>query len=268
MIANARMYSIDATTAAAWRSVLEWAGRRAGVEFDVIDHPAPQPLPALWARSDLACAFMCGYPFATTMPRPTLLAAPVPSPAPYGGRPVYWTDLVVAADAPIADLHEAFGKRIAWTTEDSQSGWQAPRLLLAAYAQRHGAPLFAEAVGPLVTPRNVALAVADGRADLGPLDSYAHDLLRLHEPALAARLRAIARTPVTPIAPLVGVSTLDVSVARHLREALFAVGHAPELAAARDTLLLSGFVAVAPDAYDALVTDARRADAHGYPRVA
>jgi len=268
MIANARMYAIDATSAAAWRSVLEWVGRRANVDFDVVDYPAPLPLAALCARPDLACAFMCGYPFATMLPRPTLLAAPVPSPAPYGGRPVYWTDLVVAAEAPIADLHDAFGKRIAWTTEDSQSGWQAPRLLLAAYAQRHGAPLFAEAVGPLVTPRNVALAVAEGRADLGPLDSYAHDLLRLHEPALAARLRVIARTPVTPIPPLVGASTLDASVARRLREALFAVGHAPELSTARDTLLLSGFAAVAPEAYDALVTEARRADAQGYPRIA
>jgi ABC-type phosphate/phosphonate transport system substrate-binding protein len=268
MIANARMYSIDAATAAAWRNVLEWVRRSAGVAFDVIDYPAPQPLPALWARSDLACAFMCGYPFATTVPRPTLLAAPVPSPARYGGRPVYWTDLVVAADAPIADLHDAFGKRIAWTTEDSQSGFHAPRRLLAAYAQRHGAPLFAEAIGPLVTPRNVALAVADGRADLGPLDSYAHDLVRLHEPALAARLRVIARTPATPIPPLVGASTLDASDTRRLQEALFAVGDAPELAAAREALLLAGFAAVGPDAYDALVADARRADALGYPRIA
>ena len=105
-------------------------------------------------------------------------------------------------------------------------------------------------------------------ADLGPLDSYAHDLVRLREPALAARLRVIARTPATPIPPLVGVSTLGASDTQRLQEALFAVGHAPELAAAREALLLSGFAAVEPDAYDALVADARRADALGYPRIA
>ena len=268
MIANARMYSIDAATAAAWRDLLEWVSRRSGVDLDIIDYPAPQPLPTLWARPDLGCAFMCGYPFATAAPRPTLLAAPVPSPAPYGGRAVYWTDLVVASDAPIADLHDAFGKRIAWTTEDSQSGWHAPRLLLAPHAERPGTVLFSEAIGPLITPRNIALAVADGRADLGPLDSYAHDLLRRHDPALARRLRVIARTPATPVSPLVGAPAMDAGEAQRLRDALFAVGHASELASTREALLLSGFSAVTASAYDALVADARRADAHGYPRIA
>ena len=119
-----------------------------------------------------------------------------------------------------------------------------------------------------MTPRNIALAVADGRADIGPLDSYAHDLLRRHEPALAARLRVIARSPATPIPPLVGAHGMDATDAGRLREALVAVGAAPELASARETLLLSGFAAVAEDVYDALVADARRADALGYPRIA
>jgi ABC-type phosphate/phosphonate transport system substrate-binding protein len=268
MIANARMYSIDATTAAAWRRVLEWVSHRSGVALDVVDHPAPLPLPALWSRSDLGCVFMCGYPFATASPRPTVLAAPVPNPAPYGGRPVYWTDLVVAAESPIADLHDAFGKRIAWTAENSQSGWHAPRSLLAPYAQRHGAPLFAEAVGPLITPRNVAHAIADGRADLGSLDSYAHDLLRRHDRPLATRLRVIARTSATPIPPLVGAPSMDPSAAQRLRRALLAVGEAHELASARETLLLSGFAAVLADDYSMLATAARRADALGYVRIA
>jgi len=268
MIANARMYAIDATTAAAWRALLEWVRKRAGVALDVVDYPAPEPLPALWDRPDLGCAFMCGYPYATRSPRPTLLAAPVPSLAAYGGKAVYWTDMVVATTAPISNLHEAFGRRIAWTTEDSQSGWHAPRLLLAPHAKRQGATLFADSVGPLVTPRNVALAIAEGRVDLGPLDSYAHDLLTLHEPALAGRLRVIARTPATSIPPLVGAPGMNPLDAARVRDALLAVGDAEELAAARQSLLLAGFAAVAPSNYDKLVADARHADALGYPRIA
>jgi ABC-type phosphate/phosphonate transport system substrate-binding protein len=268
MIANARMYAIDATTAAAWRVLLEWVGKRAGVAFDVVDYPAPQPLPALWDLPDLGCAFMCGYPFATRTPRPTLLAAPVPSSAACGGKPFYWTDLVVSAATTISDLNEAFGRRIAWTTQDSQSGWHAPRLLLAPHAKRLGVPLFADSVGPLATPRNVALAVAEGRADLGPLDSYAHDLLALHEPALARKLRVIARTPATPIPPLVGASGMDPRDAARVRAALLLVGDATELASARESLLLAGFATVAPSTYDKLVADARHADALGYPRIA
>ena len=195
MIANARMYAVCPAAAVAWRTLLDWVFAHAGVTGEVFDYPAPQPLSALWARPDLACAFMCGYPFATAATRPTLLAAPVPSPAPYGERPVYWTEIVVAATASFERVEDIFGGRFAWTAEDSQSGWQAPRLLLAPHAQRRGSPLFSTTVGPLVTPREVALAVAEGRADAGPLDSYALALLRLHEPALAARLRVIAQTP-------------------------------------------------------------------------
>lgn len=268
MIANARMYSIDEATEAAWRTLLEWVVARSGVHCEVVDYPAPRPLPALWSRPDLGCAFMCGYPFATATPQPTLLAAPVPSGAHYGGRPVYWTDLVVAADSPIADLDAAFGKRIAWTTEDSQSGWHAPRLFFAAYARSRGTPLFADAIGPLVTPRNVALAVADARVDIGPLDSYAHDLLRAREPALAARLRVIATTPVTPIPPLVGAPGMPFTDATRLRDAFLAVGQAPEMASVRGSLLLSGFADVKPESYRTLTADATRADEMRYPRLA
>jgi len=267
MIASARMYAIGPAAAAAWRAILDWALTVAGVDGEVLDYPAPQPLSALWTRPDLACAFMCGYPFATAAPRPRLLAAPVPGPAEYGGRPVYWTDVVVAATARFARIEDTFGGRFAWTARDSQSGWQAPRLLLAPYAQRRGGALFAGTVGPLVTPREVAVAVAEGRADAGPLDSYAHALLRADEPGLAARLRVIARTPATPIPPLVGAAGLDPAVAIRLRAALLEVAAAPALAAARESLLLDRFVAVDADAYDRLAADARAADALGYREI-
>ena len=190
------------------------------------------------------------------------------SPASFGERPIYWTDIVVAVSASFARLEDVFGGRFAWTTEDSQSGWQAPRQLLAPHARRHDGRLFAATVGPLVTPREVALAVAEGRADAGPLDSYAHALLRKHEPALAAQFRVIAQTPATPIPPLVGAPALPSGAARRLRAALADVGSAPALAAAREALLLDGFARLPAATYDVLAAEARRADEQGYLRIA
>ena len=192
MIANARMYSVDAASAAAWRALLEWVLHRAGVEGEVVDHRSPLPLETLWSRPDLGCAFMCGYPFARATPQPIPLVALVPSPERYGGKPVYWTDLVVRDDAPLRTIADAFGRVIAYTTEGSQSGYQAPRRFLAPYARGRGGSLFASTIGPLITPRHVAEAIVTGAADIGPLDSYAHDLLRQNEPGLASRLRTIA----------------------------------------------------------------------------
>ena len=268
MFANARMYSLNPALTAAWRTLLEWVIARAGVEAAVIDYPAPQPLPALWARADMACAFMCGYPFARAQPQPQLLAAPLPSPARYGGQPLYCTDLVVRADSDIATLDDAWGQRLAFTTSESMSGYQAPRRFFAAEAAARGGRLFASTVGPLLTPRGVVDALLAGQADVGPLDSYAHDLLRRHEPQLAARLRVIASTPLTPIPALVGAAGLDRDIAECLRAALLEVGTAPALAEVRASLLLRGFARVEPSGYHAGLLAAAQADVLGYTQLA
>lgn len=268
MFANARMYALNPALAAAWRELLQWVVRRAGVDAEVIDYPAPQPLPALWARADMGCAFMCGHPLSRAVPAPVVLAAPRPSPERYGGRPAYWTDLVVrAADGP-ATLDDAWGTRMAFTTPDSQSGYQAPRRFFAPFAAARGGRLFAATVGPLITPRGVVDALIDGRADIGPLDAYAHDLLRVHEPALAAQLRVVASTPPTPIPPLVAAPGIDPQVAARLRSALLEVDAEPALAAQRKALQLAGFAPIALTDYRAIIVAAEQADALGFPILA
>ncbi len=58
LIANARMYSVNAQTATAWRALLEWVVDRAGVSAEAIDYPPPHPMASLWsARQAVAvCA--------------------------------------------------------------------------------------------------------------------------------------------------------------------------------------------------------------------
>ena len=271
LIANARMYSLNAATREAWRGLLQWVIDRAAVDAEVIDYPAPQPLPALWARADLGCAFMCGYPLARAQPTPTVLAAPRPSPARYGGQAVYRTHLVVRADAGITHLDQAWGRRMAYTTPDSMSGYHAPRRFFAPFAQAaapRGGKLFSATVGPLLTPRGVVDALLAGDADLGPLDSYAFDLLALHEPELTARLAVIGTTPATPIPALVGASTLAPAVAARLTQALLDVEAAPTMAPQRAALLLHGFARISAAAYHANIAAADQADALGYPQLA
>jgi len=267
MIASARMYSVNAPVARSWRVLLEWVVARAGVACEVIDYPPPQPLSGLWTRSDLGCAFMCGYPLAQAAPMPTILAAPVPSLAAYRHAPVYWTDIVVRAESPFLRLDDIFGGRFAFTTEDSQSGYQAPRAFLARHAKARGGTLFAATVGPLVTPRGVIEAVLNDEADAGPVDSYAHDLIRAHEPQLAARLRTIARTAATPIPPFIAASGIAADDAARLQTALLAVAQAGELGPQRTLLLLEGFVAMRAQDYAGLLDNARTADTLGYPRL-
>jgi len=264
-VANARMYSVNPAVTEAWRSVLRWVIERAQVELEVIDYPAPQPLPALWQRDDLGCAFMCGFPLSHASPVPVVLAAPVPSPAAYRGEAVYWTNLIARNDGKVRTIDDAFGRRIAFTTPDSQSGYQAMRAFFAPHARQRGSPLFATTVGPLVTPRRVVESVLAGEADLGPVDSYAFDLMRHHEPDLIAPLNVIAATMRTPIPPLVGAASLAPHDATRLRDALALVESAPDLAETRQALLLHGFAPVKAATYGGLRSTAAAADAAGYP---
>src|SRR5580693_9807886 len=126
-VANARMYSVNAAAASAWKELFGWLARESGVDLDVIDHSFPLPLAELWSRSDLACAFMCGYPFALAAQKPRPVAAPVPIGAPIPGRPVYATRLVVRADSKFRSIEDTFGGRLGYTIEDSNSGYNALR---------------------------------------------------------------------------------------------------------------------------------------------
>lgn len=258
------MYSLNPALAQAWRELLQWVVERAGVDVEVIDHPPPQPLGPLWERPDMACAFMCGYPLARSPAALQVLAAPVPNPTRYGGLPRYGTDLVVRADSGIRTVEAAYGLRMAYTTPDSMSGYQAPRRHLADAAAARGGRLFSETVGPLLTPRRVVEAVLSGQADIGPLDGYAHDLLRLHEPALVAPLRTVASTAFVPIPPLVAAPGIDGRTVEGLRQALGAVATERALARLRAALLLRGFTPIVRTAYHATVAAADQADALGY----
>lgn len=252
LVANARMYAVTPAVKAAWQALFAWVARSADVPLSWIDHAAPAPLEDLWKRDDLGAAFMCGFPFASAAMQPQPLAAPVPSPSRYGGKPQYCTDLVVRADSAFTKLRDTFGGRVGWTVEHSQSGYQAVRRHLAAQAAAH----YAEWVGPLVTPRRVIDALLAGEIDVGPLDSYVHDLLKRHEPETVAKLRLVESTAMTPLPLLIASRGVDAAITARLRSALTSCHADASLAPTLATLLLARFEAVEPSAYDVLTTAA------------
>jgi len=82
--------------------------------------------------------------------------------------------------------------------------------------------------------------VIAGKIDVGPLDSYVHDLLKRNEPETTVRLRTVESTAMTPIPPLVVSSTVDV-------------------------LVMTRFAAVKPTDYAVLLSQAREADRQEIP---
>lgn len=259
------MYAVNPAVARAWTALFDWASRRAGIPLTVIPHPAPAPLEALWTRDDLCLAFICGYPFATGRFPVQPVAAPVPASPLAAGRPFYATHLVIRAESAITTLQESFDRRLGWTVEHSQSGFNALRTHLFPH-RRDGRPLYAASVGPLLTPRRVVDAVLAGVIDIGPLDSYWHDLLQAHEPETAARLRIAETTQSMPMPLLVASDGVDPGIVARLRAALRHTAQDREARPLLAALTLSGFAEVKADTYQPLIAAARQADAAGYPQ--
>ncbi|HKU47308.1 MAG TPA: PhnD/SsuA/transferrin family substrate-binding protein [Burkholderiales bacterium] len=258
LYANARMYSVTPAVKAAWDAVLAWAIRQAKLDWKLLDHPAPAPMSALWGRNDLGMAMMCGLPYSERKPRPTLVAAPIPSPARYGARPVYFTDIAVRADSAFQSLEDTFGHKVGYTLHESMSGYAALRRHLLPH--RRERPLYSSSVGGLQSARAVIEALADGRIDAGPLDSYSYDLLRANDAAFAAKVRVVDTTQPAPIPPLIATAPVADADLRKLREALRDVAAAPELAAQRRMLLLKGFAIPAETDYDVFASVRAAAD--------
>ena len=107
------------------------------------------------------------------------------------------------ADSPFRSLEDTFGGRLGYTVEDSHSGYNALRHHLLPYRRQRGGNLYRESIGPLTTPRRVIDSILAGDIDVGPLDSYALDLMQRHDPDLAARIRIVETTDAAPIPFLV-----------------------------------------------------------------
>ena len=246
MIANARMYSVTPHVAALWRRLLGAILSDTGLAIEIVYHAPPAPISELWRRSDKAAVFMCGLPYSLATPQPEPIVAPVPSPAEYGGRACYWSDIVVRADSPFKTIEQTFGHRLALTTPESQSGYAALLHALMPYAA--STPLYREIIEPRFTPMGALTAVIERKAEVAPLNSYAFALLSRHAPDLTAQVRPIMRTEPTPAPLLVASGPVPSAVSA----AFLAAREKPAAGALMDQLLLDRFARPERRAYDEL----------------
>jgi ABC-type phosphate/phosphonate transport system substrate-binding protein len=268
VIASARLYSWAPSLVTAWRRLMDWVAAAAHVELDFTEQSSPMSLEALWARPDMGCVFMCGYPWALRDDPPALLAAPVPSPPRYGGRAVYLTDFIVRADGPHRTLADTFGGRIAYSTEHSHSGYNAPRFHLLQYRTPDRPALFGKVLGPYVRQRPVIDAVVKGEADVAAIDGFALDLLRKHDPDAAARVRVVESTALAPSPPLVASPAMDAAARERLTTALVTAHEAAEARPLLAEVLLLRFDRVSPSDFEVFLERDRAACDAGYARLA
>jgi phosphonate transport system substrate-binding protein len=180
-----------------------------------------------------------------------LLAAPQ-----VAGQTVYHSNLIVSADSPAQTMADLRDKVFAFTDPISFSGRVYPTSLVhdlgATPEAFFGRTFFT------YSHDNAIRAVADGLADGAAVDSLVYDFAMAREPALAARVKVIHRSPPFGIPPVVVGPDVRPQLRAELYDLLLGLQDVPEGPAILAALGFDRFVPIEDAAYDSArrLTDA------------
>jgi phosphonate transport system substrate-binding protein len=168
------------------------------------------------AEADVA--FLCGLPYVRLVEQPEppieLLAAPVLRGARYGGRPIYFSDVIVRRDSRFRSFADLRGARWAYNERNSHSGFGVVRYHLARLGETTG--YFGRVVEAGWHERSIRL-VAAGKVDASAIDSQVLTVALREHPHLARRLRVIDTLGPSTIQPVVAARRLPTLLKAHLR---------------------------------------------------
>jgi len=201
-----------------------------------------------------------------------------------GGSPTYLGYLVVRADDDARQIGELRGKRVAWVSRSSASGYLYPRALLRHKVLRPGEspddffapnPLFAgdhrSALLHLVRGDVDVAAVAGPFVDPGPFNPML-EVEGFGGQGGLESLRVVAKTRRIPLDCVVVRSDLSRALAQHIRSLLLSVVDRPRLSLAlQKSWGMNGFVRPTAMLYDkynqiAEVNQQAKAEASAQPR--
>jgi phosphonate transport system substrate-binding protein len=219
-------------------------------------------------RGQADLGVICGLPYvwlAGRHPAPVEpLAAPVLAGARYGGRPVYYSDVIVHRDSPIGCLEDLRGCSWAYNEPASHSGHTVSLYDLVRMGAGPG--FFRRVVEAGFHQRAIRL-VHSGAVDAAAIDSQVLAVeLRAH-PYLADRLRVVGAFGPSTIQPVVAASRLPDQLKDEVRELLVELGDDPTARPALDHGLIRRFSPVDDAAYDDIRAMLATIEAAGWTRL-
>ena len=193
---------------------------------------------------------ICGLPYvwlADRHPAPVEpLAAPVLDGDRYGGRPVYFSDVIVRRDSPITRLEELRGRSWAYNEPASHSGHTVTLYTLVRMGARPGF------LGPVLQAgyhQRAIRLVAAGTVDAAAIDSQVLAIELRDHPRLAG-LRVIGAFGPSTIQPVVAANRLPDRLKDQVRDLLVTLADDPAARPVLDYGLIDRFTPVGDAAYD------------------
>jgi phosphonate transport system substrate-binding protein len=229
-----------------YRSLAERIGDRLGRPVELVVGTSFDQ----FERGEADLGVICGLPYvwlADRRPPPVEpLAAPVLDGDRYGGRPVFFSDVIVGRDSPITCLEELRGRSWAYNEPASHSGHTVTLYSLIRLGARPG--YLGKVVEAGFHQRAIRL-VAAGRVDAAAIDSQVLAIELRDHPRLAG-LRVIGAFGPSTIQPVVAANRLPDRLKDQVRDLLVTLADDPAARPVLDYGLIDRFTPVGDAAYD------------------
>jgi len=230
-----------------YQAIVDYVGQAVGATTELVIGESFD----VFAAGEADAGFICGLPYVRLAgerpPAVVPLAAPALEGARYGGRPVYFSDVIVRHDSPFQTLADLRGSRWSYNDPDSHSGYSLTRYELARRGETQG--YFGAVIAAGFHQASIRLVDA-GVVDATAIDSQVLAIALRDDSAFAARLRVIATFGPSTIQPVVAARHVPERLRAAMRAALLAMGDDVAGRAALAPGFVTRFVPVTDATYD------------------
>lgn len=248
-----------------YERIAGYVGCRLGQPVELLAGVGWEERHRLLDAGSVQVAFMCGLPYSQKHDRPDrpveLLCAPVMAAPRYGGRPIYFTDVIVRRDSPFRTFADLRGCSWAYNDAGSHSGYNLPRHHLLTLGETAG--YFGRTVASGSHQASMRMVI-DGEVDASGIDSIVLELEWAQHAELRPPLRVIESVGPCPIPPVVVSTRVPEALRARLSEVFLTMHEDPEGRAILADGLIARFVPVVDADYDPIREMVRRAQAAGF----
>ncbi|MDI1476471.1 PhnD/SsuA/transferrin family substrate-binding protein [Polyangium sp. y55x31] len=234
-----------------YENIAHHLARKNGITIEVTTGLAYSTINSMLQTGAVELGFICGLPYTALRDEPTpraeLLGAPVMKYPRYGGRPVYFADLVVRSDSTYHSLEDLRGRTFVYNDERSHTGYNAPRHRLMERGFTSG--FFGKVVRSGSHEESIRM-VAAGEADASWVDSLVLDYDREKRRGRAGEVRVLESIGPMTVSPVIASPDLPAELRAALRRTLLGMHEDPDGKRLLDDALIERFAPVEDDQYD------------------
>lgn len=212
--------------------------------------------------------FVCSLPYVHFEREGVAPAVPIAAPVlqgdRYAGRPIYFSDVIVAAESDIFSFEDLRGRSWAYNEPLSQSGYGITRYHLVSMGEVQG--FFGEVIEAGYHETAIRM-VSDREVDAAAIDSQVLGIELRDHPELAETLRIVDALGPSTIQPVAVSKRFDDDFRAAVRDVLTDLHRREGFRAILDHGMVDRFVEVGPESYDDIRKMLEASEAAGFMEI-